>query len=372
MVTVEKVRERALLVEIVRSRQARWQAEDALEELRLLVESAGADVTGTILQERKALDPRYGVGRGKAHEVKERCGQEGADLVVVDWDLSGSQQRNLEALWGCRVVDRAGVILDIFAQRARTREGKLQVELAQLDYLLPRLVGRGRLLSRLGGGIGTRGPGETELEYDRRQIRRRMAKIREDLHRVREHRARLRKPRERTGILTAALVGYTNAGKSTLLNTVTCSSVLVANKPFATLDPTLRRARLPSGGSVFLTDTVGFIRQLPPELVAAFKATLEEVVEADLLLHVIDASHPQVEEKKRVVEGILEEIGAGGKPMIEVYNKADRLEGAGVWTASGSGTPRVLLSALIGKGITDLLWEVERVVEEIRKGSPPC
>jgi GTP-binding protein HflX len=354
--------ERALLVGLHRKRSPRWEAEDSLSELGRLAESAGATVVGTILQERDAPDPRYLIGKGKAQEIKERWYGK-IDLVVVDEELSGSQQRSLEDLTGWKTIDRPSLILDIFAQRAKTREGQLQVELAQLDYRLPRLVGRGTDLSRLGGGIGTRGPGETQLETDRRAIRRRMAKVRDELAKVRRHRALLRRPRRRHAIPIVALVGYTNAGKSTLFNALTHSDVRTDDALFVTLDPILRRVTAPDGFTFLLSDTVGFIRRLPPQLVAAFKATLEELDEADLLLHLIDASHPQMIEQKRTVDTILGELGLSSKPIIEVLNKVDLLPGRveRSFLGTDSAIPRVAVSALTGHGF-DRLREVVRHV----------
>lgn len=362
-------REVALLIGIKLPHQPRWEAEESQDELELLATSAGAEVKGRLLQERLEPDPRYLIGHGKALEVKDLCLQ-GIDLVIVDEELSGSQQRNLETIIGRKVVDRAGLILDIFAQRARTREGKLQVELAQLTYLLPRLVGSGGDLSRTGGGIGTRGPGETKLEMDRRTIRRRVAKIKEDLAKVRRHRALLRKPRRRFSLPTLALVGYTNAGKSTLFNTLTHASVPVEDQLFATLDPTLRRVLLPNGRTVLLSDTVGFIRKLPPQLIEAFKATLEEVVEADLLLHVIDAVHPQMEIQRQVVEGLLAELGISAKPIIEVYNKIDKLGHTG-GLALRSGGARVAISAKTGEGLEGLLFKIQETLVGRLEGMTP-
>ncbi|MBZ0170246.1 GTPase HflX [Candidatus Methylomirabilis lanthanidiphila] len=356
---VSKPRERALLVGIHRKRGPRWEAEDSLEELARLAESAGAVVAGTILQERDAPDPRYLMGKGKAQEIKAQWGGK-VDLLVMDEELSGSQQRNLEELTGWKTVDRPLLILDIFAQRARSREGKLQVELAQLDYRLPRLVGRGTALSRLGGGIGTRGPGETQLETDRRTIRRRMAKIREELAKVRRHRALLRKPRKRRAIPIVALVGYTNAGKSTLFNALTHSGVQTDDALFVTLDPILRPVTMADRFSFLLSDTVGFIRRLPEQLVAAFKATLEELDEADLLLHVIDASHPQAMEQKEAVDTILRELGLSAKSIVEVFNKVDLLPGGTATSLAVAKTPvpRVAVSAITGYGFDRLRWAV--------------
>ncbi|CBE68266.1 MAG: GTPase HflX [Candidatus Methylomirabilis oxygeniifera] len=356
---VGEPRERALLVGIHRKRDPRWEAEDSLDELARLAGSAGAVVIGTILQDRDVPDPRYLIGKGKAQEIKAQWGGK-VDLLVIDEELSGSQQRSLEELTGWKTVDRPLLILDIFSQRARSREGKLQVELAQLDYRLPRLVGMGTQLSRLGGGIGTRGPGETQLETDRRTIRRRMAKIREELAKVRRHRALLRRPRKRHAIPIVALVGYTNAGKSTLFNALTHSGVQTDDALFVTLDPILRRVTMADGFGFLLSDTVGFIRRLPEQLVTAFKATLEELDEADLLLHVIDASHPQVMEQKEAVDTILRELGLSTKPIVEVFNKMDRLTGGIGQSFIGGKTivPRVAISALTGYGLDRLLQTV--------------
>jgi len=344
----------ALLVGLCRHPQARWEAEDSLAELKQLARSAGALVQDAILQERDHLDPRYLIGKGKALEIKQRCA--GVDLVILDEELSGSQQRNLEELLGRRVVDRTGLILDIFAQRAQTREGKLQVELAQLDYVLPRLAGAWTHLERLGGGIGTRGPGETQLESDRRRIRTRMAKIRRDLEQVRRHRALLRRPRRKVPFPIVALVGYTNAGKSSLMNALTQAGVVVQDQLFATLDPTLRRLALPENRGVLLSDTVGFIRKLPHQLVAAFQATLEEIQEADILLHVVDISHPHADLQQRAVESVLGELGLADRPTILVFNKIDLLGRSPFPWRPGSG--RVGVSAKTEAGLDDLRQEI--------------
>jgi len=344
----------AFLVGVCRKHQARWEAEDSLAELEQLARSAGARVAATVLQERDRLDPRYLIGKGKALEVRDRCA--GVDLVILDEELSGSQQRNLERLLGKRVVDRTGLILDIFAQRAQTREGKLQVELAQLDYLLPRLAGAWTHLERLGGGIGTRGPGETQLESDRRRIKTRMAKIRRDLEQVRRHRALLRRPRRKVPFPILALVGYTNAGKSSLLNVLTHANVTVRDQLFATLDPTIRRLMLPGDRVALLSDTVGFIRKIPHQLVAALQATLEEIQEADVLLHVVDISHPHAEEQQAAVEAVLGELGLADRPTILVFNKIDRLGRSPFPWRPGSG--RVATSAKTGAGLDDLRHEI--------------
>jgi len=347
--------ETALLVGVVRHRQPRWEAEDSLAELEQLARAAGARVAEAVLQERDRLDPRYLIGKGKAEEIRGRCG--GVDVVILDEELSGSQQRNLEKLLGRRVLDRTGLILDIFAQRAQTREGKLQVELAQLDYHLPRLAGAWTHLERLGGGIGTRGPGETQLESDRRRVKTRMAKVRRDLEQVRRHRALLRRPRRKIPFPIVALVGYTNAGKSSLMNALTRAGVAVRDQLFATLDPTLRRLTLPGDRVALLSDTVGFIRKIPHQLVAAFQATLEEVQEAELLLHVVDVSHPHAELQQAAVETVLGELGLADRPTILVYNKIDRL-GRRPDFPWGPGSGRVATSAKTGDGLDDLRREI--------------
>ncbi|MCI0484270.1 MAG: GTPase HflX [candidate division NC10 bacterium] len=361
-------REVAVLVGLRRPHQSRWEAEDSLEELAQLAISAGAEPAFRVLQERSLPNPRTLIGPGKAEEVRAIC-EEGVDLVIFDDDLTGSQQRNLEGVLGRKVIDRTGLILDIFAQRARSKEGKLQVELAQLKYVLPRLTGHGVELSQLGGGIGTRGPGETQLEVDRRRIRRRIVKIEEELEKVRRHRALLRRGRQKQALLTAALVGYTNAGKSSLLNALADAALPVADKLFVTLDPTVRKVIVPGGRVILLSDTVGFIRKLPHQLVAAFKATLEEVRASDLLLHVIDISHPDWQNQAQAVTAVLEELGAGAKPLINVYNKIDKLpspEGV-AFLARKPGS--VVTSARTGTGLVDLkrtIAETLKAVEDAK------
>ncbi|MGB3932581.1 MAG: GTPase HflX, partial [bacterium] len=274
-----------------------WEAEESLRELEELARSVGAEIQYQALQQRSFPDPIYYVGKGKAEELALLCEELGIELVIFDTELTPAQQRNLDRLFNCRVIDRTRLILDIFARRAQSREGKLQVELAQLRYLLPRLTGKGVELSRLGGTIGTRGPGETKLEMDRRRIRERIGFLEKQIKELRKHRQIQRQRRQKSLIPIVSLVGYTNAGKSTLLNALSRADVFVADQPFATLDPTTRRVSLPGGGEILLTDTVGFIRNLPEHLLAAFRATLEEIGEADLLLEVADASHPQVLEQ---------------------------------------------------------------------------
>ena len=357
-------REVAVLVGLRRPQQSRWDAEDSLEELAQLAISAGATPTLRVLQERFLPNPRTLIGPGKVEEVRAIC-EEGVDLVIFDDDLTGSQQRNLEATLGRKVIDRAGLILDIFAQRARSREGKLQVELAQLKYLLPRLTGHGGELSRLGGGIGTRGPGETKLEVDRRRIRRRIVKIEEELEKVRRHRALLRRHRQKRALLTVAVVGYTNAGKSSLLNALTDAALPVADKFFATLDPTLRKVIVPGGRDILLSDTVGFIRKLPHQLVEAFKATLEEVRASDFLLHVIDISHPDWQNQSQAVMAVLGELGAAAKPLINVYNKVDKLPHPEAVAFLARRPRSVVVSARTGAGLDDLKYAMAETLKTI-------
>ena len=357
-------REVAVLVGLKRPQQSRWDAEDSLEELAQLAISAGATPTLRVLQERFLPNPRTLIGPGKVEEVRAIC-EEGVDLVIFDDDLTGSQQRNLEATLGRKVIDRAGLILDIFAQRARSREGKLQVELAQLKYLLPRLTGHGGELSRLGGGIGTRGPGETKLEVDRRRIRRRIVKIEEELEKVRRHRALLRRHRQKRALLTVAVVGYTNAGKSSLLNALTDAALPVADKFFATLDPTVRKVIVPGGRDILLSDTVGFIRKLPHQLVEAFKATLEEVRASDFLLHVIDISHPDWQNQSQAVMAVLGELGAAAKPLINVYNKVDKLPHPEAVAFLARRPRSVVVSARTGAGLDDLKYAMAETLKTV-------
>ncbi len=308
--------EKAILVTIV--------SEETLDELALLADTAGATPVARVAQHRNQPNTAFFIGRGKVEELAQLRQRLGAQLVIFDSELTPTQARNLENAIGCRIVDRTTLILDIFAQRARTKEGQLQVELAQLHYTLPRLTGLGTVLSRLGGGIGTRGPGETKLETDRRHIRRRIDELTGALEQVRRHRSQQRQSRRESAMSVVALVGYTNAGKSTLLNALTQAQAYTANQLFATLDPTTRRLQLTGNREVLLTDTVGFIRNLPHHLIKAFRATLEEVVEADLLLHVVDASHAELTEQIAAVESVLKELGAQDKQTIMVFNKIDQ------------------------------------------------
>ncbi|MGQ9837814.1 MAG: GTPase HflX [Cyanobacteriota bacterium] len=323
---VDLNQDRAILVGLQESGQSSEDLVDVLTELGRLVETAGGQVLQSLWQKREAPSSSTVIGSGKVQELALLVQDLGANLVVFDRELTPSQVRSLEAAVGVRVVDRSEVILDIFAQRARTQAGKLQVELAQLEYLLPRLAGRGRTMSRLGGGIGTRGPGETQLEMERRAIQRRISKLRQQVQELRSHRQRLRQRREGSQIPVVAIVGYTNAGKSTLLNALTHAEVYTADQLFATLDPTTRRLDLPNHQAVLLTDTVGFLTELPEQLVDAFQATLEEVTEADALLHVVDLSHPNWEGQIAAVEKLLNEMPLATGPRQLVFNKIDRVD----------------------------------------------
>src|SRR5881296_1426074 len=331
----------------------------ALDELRELATSAGARIIDEVIQHRERPDPATFIGKGKVKELHEEVVVEGVDVVIFDDELSPSQARNLEEALETKVVDRTGLILDIFARRARTKEGKLQVELAQLEYRLTRLTGHRDYLSRLGGGIGTRGPGETKLEMDRRQIRHRISTLKRDIEQIRKHRQLHRERRRRDQLPLVSLVGYTNAGKSTLFRALSKEDTLISSRLFSTLDTLIRRIQLGNHIPILISDTVGFIRKLPHQLVSAFRATLEEVVQADLILHVVDASDPDHEEKHRVVLDVLKEIGARRCPLLTIYNKADLLdkgktsELAGLMDANG-----LIVSAVTGDGL-------DRLVEEI-------
>lgn len=328
----------------------------SLEELERLAETAGAQVVQKFTQQLKSVTPATLLGRGKVESIRAAIVDVKPDLVIVDADLSPAQQRNLENILGVRVVDRSQLILDIFAQRARSNEGKLQVELAQLEYLLPRLTRQWTHLSRLGGGIGTRGPGETQLEVDRRRIRERIGHLKRRLKTVERTRALQRRERDEVPFATVALVGYTNAGKSTLMNALTRAGVLVEDKLFATLDPTIRCVRLPNGDKVMVIDTVGFINKIPHSLIEAFKSTLEEVRNADLLLHLVDLANPMFEAQIHIVEEVLKEIGAGDIPTVLVPNKMDRVTSVPAQCFSGRETASVCpISALSGAGIDRLL-----------------
>lgn len=367
------LREVALLVgvEVAASRRPHSLAQESLEELAALAKSAGAEVAESQIQSRSRIDPATLVGSGKVEELKSKIHFHDATVVIFDRELTPTQQRNLERELQVKILDRTQLILDIFARRARTREGQLQVELAQLNYLLPRLTGHGAAMSRLGGGIGTRGPGETKLETDRRRIHQRIQAIHKSLERVRGGRATQRAQRQAVPLATVALVGYTNAGKSTLFNRLTGAQVLTASQMFATLDPTVRHLTLPSRRRVLLSDTVGFIRNLPTTLVKAFRATLEEVVEAELLLHVVDASSPVAAEHTTHVMETLAEIGAAQTPQILVLNKADRIPGemdASTLARRLSSDPdrqpagAVAVSALSGVGLEKLISKIDETL----------
>jgi len=297
--------------------------EESLEELAFLTSSADAEVTCQTIQKRERIDPACFIGRGKASEIKNLCAEQEITTVIFDDDLSPAQQRNLEKIIERKVIDRTRLILDIFARRAHTQEGKLQVELAQLTYLLPRLTGKGVTLAQQVGGIGVRGPGEKKLEYDRRKVKERISKLQKEMNKVSRHREQQRQRRQRVPLPIIAIVGYTNSGKTTLLNTLTSSHVFVEDKLFSTLDPTIRRLILPNKEKVLLVDTVGFIHKLPHQLIAAFKATLEEVTSSDLLLHIVDTSHPEFQKQIVAVEKVLQELDALGKPTITIFNKMD-------------------------------------------------
>jgi len=373
--TVDR-RERVLLVGVNLRRSAHapggenaaipsQASRDSLDELQELTESAGGNVVGSVLQVRDSLDPATLVGRGKLEEVRTEAHARRAPLVIIDHNLTPVQLRNMEKGIGCRVIDRTQLILDIFATHAHTREGQLQVELAQLNYMLPRLTGRGEALSRLGGGIGTRGPGEQKLETDRRRIRDRVRKIRDAIETVRGQRTTRRRARQAVPLGMVALVGYTNAGKSTLFNALTGAGVLTSSKMFATLDPTIRAIRLPSKRRVLLSDTVGFLRDLPPDLIAAFRATLEEVQEAALILHVTDISSRHHAEQDAEVLKVLRDLGVGDRPRIHVLNKTDRLpeeELNALKASNGHGRANVFTSALTGAGLDELLARIDSLM----------
>ena len=354
--------EKALLVGL--ERQGKWAIADSLKELSQLAETAGAEVLGATWQKRERPDTALFIGRGKGQELSLLRQEKGANLIIVDDELSPAQQRNLEKSLGTKVLDRAALILDIFAQRARSHEGKLQVELAQLRYTLPRLGGQGLVLSRLGGGIGTRGPGESKLEVDRRRIRDRIGDIAQQIETIKKQRNLHRKRRQSTRIPTIALVGYTNSGKSTLLNILTASTVLAENMLFATLDPTTRHIALPDGQEALLTDTVGFIQKLPHHLIAAFRATLEEVIQADVLLHIIDISHPQHKEQSHAVYQVLHELKVDTTNLITVYNKVDKLENHAALDQLLRSDHSIAISALSGLGIDKLLELVQNFLKE--------
>jgi GTP-binding protein HflX len=366
--TSRRAPERVFLVGLDLKSRSAWELQDSLAELEELAATAGGEVVGNGTQKLDTPVAGTFIGSGKAGEFASECRRNRVDTVIFDDELSPAQSRNLEQVFECKVLDRTALILDIFAQRAQTREGKLQVELAQLQHLLPRLTRFWGHLSRQKGGIGMRGDGETQLETDRRRVQDRIARISRELEEVRQHRQTQRAGRQRSLWPLASIVGYTNAGKSTLLNQLTGAATLAEDMMFATLDPTTRRLRLPTNQNVLLTDTVGFIRKLPHRLVEAFKATLEEVVQAELLLHVVDLSHPQAEEQILAVNSVLEEIGAAGKPTLMVFNKIDRFESRDLLRQYLERFPgSVGSSARTGEGIGELMVELGAMLRPVRE-----
>jgi len=349
------MKEKAILVTPYQDQRGEWDSADLSNELRSLATSSSAEVVGELVCNIKKPSPAYYIGKGKVADIALLARDKNADLVIFNNDLTGSQQKNLEDVVGLKTVDRTQLILDIFASRAKSSEGKVQVELAQLEYLLPRLIGSGVALSRLGGGIGTRGPGEQKLEVDRRRINDRIARLKSKLQKLTSQRSMRRKKRERFAVSSIAIIGYTNAGKSTLLNALTSARVVTEDRLFSTLDPTIRTFVLPDNQKILFADTVGFLNQLPHHLVEAFRATLEEVIEADILLHVMDASHPKVEAQNTAVHHVLEELKIENKPVIIALNKIDNLENIQtlrrLQRSFGGGIP---VSALKRKGFDEL------------------
>jgi GTPase len=366
---VQTAIDRAILMGLRIPRQKRWEVEESMEELSRLAESAGAEVLASVVQERSAPNPRLHFGKGKVEEVRALARELGAGLLISDDPLTPVQERNLTRALELRVIDRTALILDIFAQRARTSEGKLQVELAQLTYLLPRLVGQWAHLERLGGGIGTRGPGETQLESDRRVVRRRIGQIHEALEDVQRHRRLLRSHRRDVGLPVVALVGYTNAGKTTLLNRIAGANAPTADQLFVTLDPATRLVSGRGCAPFVLTDTVGFIQKLPTQLVAAFKATLEELDDARLLLHVVDVSHPHAREHMSAVYRVLEELGLEDRPALAVMNKIDRLSEPNGLLRELAAEGGIAVSARTGEGLDTLL---ARIDDSLRVARSAC
>jgi GTPase len=366
---VQTAIDRAILMGLRIPRQKRWEVEESMEELSRLAESAGAEVLASVVQERSAPNPRLHFGKGKVEEVRALARELGAGLLISDDPLTPVQERNLTRALEVRVIDRTALILDIFAQRARTSEGKLQVELAQLTYLLPRLVGQWAHLERLGGGIGTRGPGETQLESDRRVVRRRIGQIHEALEDVQRHRRLLRSHRRDVGLPVVALVGYTNAGKTTLLNRIAGANAPTADQLFVTLDPATRLVSGRGCAPFVLTDTVGFIQKLPTQLVAAFKATLEELDDARLLLHVVDVSHPHAREHMSAVYRVLEELGLEDRPALAVMNKIDRLSEPNGLLRELAAEGGIAVSARTGEGLDTLL---ARIDDSLRVARSAC
>ena len=368
MIELERppITENAILVRLALPSDSEDEIEESLGEMKRLAQTAGARVVCTFVQRRPQPCPATLIGAGKVRQIKVACEEYDADLVLVDSDLTPTQGSKLQEALDTKVLDRTQLILDIFAQRAKTNEGKLQVELAQLQYTLPRLTGRGVEMMRLGAGIGTRGPGEQKLEVDRRVIRRRLAHLQGEIEAIRRHRRLQRKQRNESSVGTVALVGYTNAGKSSLLNALTNADTFVEDKLFATLDPCSRKCPLPGGGHIILTDTVGFIRKLPHSLVAAFRATLEEVVEADVVLLVADASHEGVLDHVKAVNEVLEEIEIGAAPIVRVFNKIDAANSAFVEELLAGPGECLAVSAHTGEGLQSLLVIIERTLSLTR------
>lgn len=365
--TATQKTERVFLIGVELKSRDSWEVADSLAELAELATTAGAQVAGHGVQKLAAPVAATFIGSGKADEFAARCKAENVDTVIFDDELMPAQSRNLEKVFECKIIDRTALILDIFAQRARTREGKLQIEMAQLQHLLPRLTRYWSHLSRQKGGIGMRGEGETQLETDRRRVQERIEKIAEELETVRRQRTTQRQGRQRNLWPLASIVGYTNAGKSTLLNALTGANVRAEDRLFATLDPTTRRLRLPTNQNVLLSDTVGFIRKLPHRLVEAFKATLEEVVQADLLLHVVDVSHRHAEQQITAVNSVLAELGAESKPTLMVFNKIDKLDNPETLkTFMSRHSPAVPISATSREGIDDLMAELGNALRPVR------
>jgi GTPase len=375
MIDLQKyAKERAITVAVATSQTNRRQAEEYLEELALLADTAGAEIIHKILQNKDRFDSTYYIGKGKAEQIAQLAEDDNISLIIFDDDLSPAQTRNLEKIINRKIVDRSGLILDIFASRARTSEAKTQVELAQLQYMLPRLTRLWTHLSKQFGGIGTRGPGETQIETDRRMIRERISSLKEKLEKISTQRRTQRKGRKE--FFRVSLIGYTNVGKSTLLNTIADADVFVENRLFATLDPTTRAVKIDEGNQILLTDTVGFIRKLPHHLVASFKSTLEETVEADLLLHVIDLSHPQMEDQIQVVQSTIADLGAAQKPMVYVFNKVDAVEDRSfLKDLQNRFSPSVFISAKRGINMSGLKEEILSMIhdsfEEITFTVPP-
>ena len=356
-------RERAFLVIVKPDREKRDSLRESFEEMKELTLSAGGEVAGATEVRLERPSPSHYIREGKIAEIQEKVGKERANLLIFNVDLTPGQARNIEQAVGVRAVDRTGLILDIFARRARSREGKLQVEVAQLNYLLPRLVGHGVLLSRLGGGIGTRGPGEQKLEVDRRRIRERISRLQEELEKLGRHRTLVRKGRKRKDFFSVAIVGYTNAGKSSLLNALTGAHAFVEDKLFATLDPMTRGAKRNGRRDILFTDTVGFLRDLPHGLIEAFRSTLEEATEADGLIHVLDAVHPYAEEQKESVEKVLKELGAGERPLILALNKTDLMTPEEIERLRVKYPEGVFISAKEGTGLELLQEKLESILK---------